>query len=177
MNREKSKDNILMNSLDYIYNNGLENFSMRKLASKLNCQPASIYYYYASKEDILNDLFFYIHNKFINNIELILDKDFNIETFVRFVINNALKNRKEYIFLNKYVKSSFLSKENFKLSKSMYQDLYNQMTTKIEFKPSKEDFLILIGTTYQLIKLEGKEKRDIDIELIINKLVKMMEVN
>lgn len=177
MKKEKNKDNILNSSLAYISKNGLENFSMRKLANSLQCQPASIYYYYESKEEILNDLYLKIRNDFINSFEIIMEPQLSKHDFIRFIIENALEHREEYIFLNNYVKSSFMNRENIRLAKSMNDDISHKMRVKLGPNPSKEDFIILTGTIYQLVKLEKKDYQRININLIIDKLIMMMEVN
>ena len=49
------KEKIIDASLDYIWKNGIENFSMRKLSIELKCSAPSIYHYYSSKEILFSN--------------------------------------------------------------------------------------------------------------------------
>ena len=60
-NHKKSKANlskelIIQTALRMIEENGLEGFSLRKLAHKLNCEAMSIYYHMKNKEQILDQI-------------------------------------------------------------------------------------------------------------------------
>ena len=51
-----SKDLIIQAALGMIEENGIEGFSLRKLAQKLNCEAMSIYYHMKNKEQILDQI-------------------------------------------------------------------------------------------------------------------------
>lgn len=51
--RDQIRQKILDNALGLIADEGLENFSLRRLAGRIDYSPAAIYKYYGSKEEIL----------------------------------------------------------------------------------------------------------------------------
>lgn len=51
-----SKDLIIKTALWMIEENGIDGFSLRKLAQKLNCEAMSIYYHMKNKEQILDQI-------------------------------------------------------------------------------------------------------------------------
>ena len=51
-----SKDLIIQTALWMIEENGIDGFSLRKLAHKLNCEAMSIYYHMKNKEQILDQI-------------------------------------------------------------------------------------------------------------------------
>ncbi len=67
-NHKKSKANlskelIIQTALRMIEENGLEGFSLRKLAHKLNCEAMSIYYHMKNKEQILDQIVDFLVSK------------------------------------------------------------------------------------------------------------------
>lgn len=67
-NHKKSKANlskelIIQTALRMIEENGLEGFSLRKLAQKLNCEAMSIYYHMKNKEQILDQIVDFLISK------------------------------------------------------------------------------------------------------------------
>ncbi|MEQ1159514.1 TetR family transcriptional regulator [Acinetobacter calcoaceticus] len=51
-----SKDLIIRAALEMIEEQGIESFSLRKLAQKLDCEAMSIYYHMKNKEEILDQI-------------------------------------------------------------------------------------------------------------------------
>ena len=66
-----SKDLIIQAALGMIEQNGIEGFSLRKLAQKLNCEAMSIYYHMKNKEQILDQIvdFLILKINFKNQID------------------------------------------------------------------------------------------------------------
>ncbi|MHC1781198.1 MAG: TetR/AcrR family transcriptional regulator [Anaerolineaceae bacterium] len=50
---DQTRQKIMETTLELIASEGLDNFSLRKLANMIDYSPAAIYKYFASKEDIL----------------------------------------------------------------------------------------------------------------------------
>lgn len=53
---DQTRQKILENALELIASEGLENFSLRRLAGRIDYSPAALYNYYGSKEEILDAL-------------------------------------------------------------------------------------------------------------------------
>lgn len=58
-----SKDLIIQTALGMIEEQGIEGFSLRKLAQKLNCEAMSIYYHMKNKEQILDQIVDFLISK------------------------------------------------------------------------------------------------------------------
>ncbi|WP_335954687.1 TetR/AcrR family transcriptional regulator [Acinetobacter guillouiae] len=58
-----SKDLIIQTALWMIEENGIDGFSLRKLAQKLNCEAMSIYYHMKNKEQILDQIVDFLVSK------------------------------------------------------------------------------------------------------------------
>jgi len=54
--REDLKQTILKDASTIIQVHGIQQFSMRKLATKLDCSPSTLYLYFKNKDAILNQL-------------------------------------------------------------------------------------------------------------------------
>ena len=62
--KEKTLANISVTAIKMIVNLGFDGFSMHKLAKAANISVATIYIYFANKEDLLNKLFLEVDQKF-----------------------------------------------------------------------------------------------------------------
>lgn len=97
---KKYKDKILTTALGMITKNGFENFSMRKLAAKLNITATTIYNYYSSKDEIY--LYILIHGfdrlygVLLDAYELHSDADDKIKGFIKAYIEFGIKNANYY---------------------------------------------------------------------------------
>lgn len=58
-----SKDLIIRTALEMIEEQGIESFSLRKLAQKLDCEAMSIYYHMKNKEEILDQIVDFLISK------------------------------------------------------------------------------------------------------------------
>ena len=67
-----SKEDILREALDIIAFDGIENLSLAVLASRLDMNKSSLYHWFGSKEDILDEAFAYGHR-------LLMAKGFRLE--------------------------------------------------------------------------------------------------
>ncbi len=71
-----SKEDILQSALDIIAFDGIDKLSMTSLADKLGVNKSSLYHWFASKEDILEECFAYGHRKLMaKGFRLSLDDD------------------------------------------------------------------------------------------------------
>ncbi|WP_423364495.1 TetR/AcrR family transcriptional regulator [Mycoplasma sp. P36-A1] len=166
-----SRDKILLESLNVIKENGLENFSMRKLAEVLKIKPASIYHYFKSKEEILNAI--YIHG-----VDLLIEsenmdaKDF--EEYFLIHIKNLLENKIWFRFVFRYREAAFLTDETKVMAKKyqkVQQETFNKMLEeKSYFKKTEENRFIIEGTILQLMYANRKIS-DKQLKIVIRKLL------
>lgn len=101
------KNMIIDVAFKYIIENGLEEFSIAKLAAKLECTKSSIYNYFKSKDDLLNQMFVVKTMALAENIDL----DGDPEEIIRQYAHNSIKNRDVFTFFHKYSHSTFINKE------------------------------------------------------------------
>lgn len=79
-----SRDTILELALKLIDEQGFSAFSMRQLGHALHVEAMSIYYYFESKEDILDGLFHLWHVKFSERLDHATIDDMKPEAVVRY---------------------------------------------------------------------------------------------
>ncbi|MDR3214652.1 MAG: TetR/AcrR family transcriptional regulator [Bacilli bacterium] len=171
----KKNDKIFKSSFKLINDYGLENFSMRKLANELGCQPAAIYYYYHSKDDLLNDLYISIYNKYF----LVKDQEFNsLEEHLYDLYERVLKHRDEYIFLIHNFKASFLYSDSIKQLMKYNRLEFDKIQTYLEKDFNIYDFLIINSSLYYLAtsfdkqyELIKKRNKDFDLKKYVKKIV------
>lgn len=99
---------IINVAFNLIIENGLEEFSIAKLANKLECTKSSIYNYFKSKDELLNQIF-------IEKTKL-LTQDMSFEDtpekLIRQYAHNCIDNRDVFIFFHKYSHSNFVNHES-----------------------------------------------------------------
>lgn len=121
--------NLIINvAFNLITDNGLEGFSIAKLANELDCTKSSIYNYFKSKDDLLNQIF-------IEKTKLLalgISSDDDPEVVIRTYAHNCVNNRDVFSFFHKYAHSNFISKET-----------WNEIRREIEM--TKEVVRVLVG--------------------------------
>ena len=162
------KKKILKASYKLIKKIGLENFSMRKLASELNCQPASIYYYYETKNDILNDLYLSLYLKYFD----IRDNKYDsLEDYLFDLCIRVQKHHKEYLFFIRHMHSHFLSKETKKIINSYHEYSRDLVSSFVAGKMvSCPDFVIINGTIIELAFMNQSKFSEEEIKVLVNKI-------
>ncbi|NLF45273.1 MAG: TetR/AcrR family transcriptional regulator [Syntrophomonadaceae bacterium] len=97
---KKYKDKIMVTALGMITKNGFENFSMRKLAAKLNITATTIYNYYSSKDEIYLYIlimgFDHLYEDLMDAHESHFDVDEKIRAFIKAYIDFGIKNANYY---------------------------------------------------------------------------------
>lgn len=156
-----------MTSLKLINSNGLENFSMRKLASELDCQPASIYHHYANKNEILNSLYVTLHETFFSDLFSIAD----LHTSLVLTCKKVQTEREAFLFLKQYRKASFLTDESKeKIGKCQFKYHSEFETALASKKKNKIDYLIAMGPISEIVA-QNLELSDDEIELLVTKIM------
>lgn len=98
---------IINVAFNLIIDNGLEGFSIAKLANELECTKSSIYNYFKSKDDLLNQIF--IEKTKLLAFDIKAEDD--PEKVIRQYAHNCINNREVFTFFHKYSHSNFVNKE------------------------------------------------------------------
>jgi len=155
-----TKNLILKTSFNYINENGIENFSMRQVATVLDCAAPSIYHHFASKEVLFNELFLMITEKLYSKIDVTSNTDENIKS-IYFV---SLKNRQEYLFVQREQKSKLLSTEtkNILKKKASQRQKYFLKQYNLTIEDADTIYFLIFGPLHELINLNVQDQAIID---------------
>lgn len=163
-----NKQKILDVSFDLISDNGLENFTMRKLSQTLGVQAPTIYYYYKSKDDILNAVF-------LDTISLFFDdEDYDdLEEFFYNYGKSVQENRRRYLFMLKSLKASFLNDENKEKLKE-YKEGIERFFIKYR-KSSNVNRILTMGPFIEIAIFDQINLNDDELRLIAKKICFMLK--
>lgn len=164
-----SKEDIIKKSMKLINKVGLENFSVRKLAKKMNCQPSSLYHHFESKEDLLNEIYMYVHNRYHVNV---LDKTDSLEGMLYKSFKHVVDYPDEFIFSRKNRMAKFLTKENIK---KLEHDREGRMHYFKDYFNKDNDplttYIIISGVSFELAMSSKKMKIDDErIKMLVKKV-------
>lgn len=170
-----NRDDILEKSFMIIDQEGLDQFSMRKLAEILEIKPASIYHYYKNKNDILSELFLRIFNKFLVSEKKSYD---SVEDYLYDHCKLVQNNRREYIFLLKYRKAGFLSKEIIAGMKAAKEKNFARLKEEfVDVEFSLVLHLLINGPITELAFYEKNNKKNYKLsDEELKELVKRMSI-
>lgn len=164
-----NKKLILKTSFQVIQKTGLEGFTMRELARALNCQPASIYHYYANKNDILNDLYMKIYNSFFS--DLIIEEG-KLEEYLFEFCSRVQLHRKKYLFVIKHAHAKFLYKENIQeIRESKKRDLVVMKKILDVEDLDVVDYLLIKGPINELAFLEDSKLSELQLHKMVSRMI------
>lgn len=86
---EEAKQNILSAAFDIVYTEGLSQFSLSKVAAKADITKAGIYWYFESKEALLNDMALTLKNTFITPVQSILQQPNSAKQKIKLIIDTV----------------------------------------------------------------------------------------
>jgi AcrR family transcriptional regulator len=125
------KEEILKAFLELIIKNGFHATPMSLVANTSRISIGTIYHYFKSKEDLINELYSTLKEKFGSNLKLKDNIDLNPKD--RFFLNCRniflyyIENPSDFLFFEQYDNSPFISKktkeENFKHYKFLWDFL------------------------------------------------------
>lgn len=165
------KKEIMEISLDMIVDKGLENFSMRKLADEMNCKASSLYHYFKTKDEILNELF--ICSFLIINSDFCVEGIYpNFEEMLYNYYSISQKYRNEYIFIKNNFYAQFLNEE----AKQLVIDFH--LRTKLYFEKNYKNnqyhvtnYLISAGPLNELVNNKDIHLNEDDLRLLVRKII------
>ena len=66
----ETKEKILLGMLDLVAETGLEKASIGRLCKKIKVSPGNVYFYFSSKVELLNTLYYYCINSLIEAVDI-----------------------------------------------------------------------------------------------------------
>lgn len=132
---KEAKENIIAAAFDVISTEGLSQFTLSKVAAKANITKANIYWYFDSKEELLNDMALTLKNIFIYQIQSIYQQPISAKEKIRLIIegvNSSDISHNCFLILKIFfeVKSSDSSVENIiRNGYKEYLDIVNLIFT------------------------------------------------
>lgn len=169
---------ILQSTLKLINENGFHGTPVSSIAIDSQVAVGTIYRYFKSKEDIINELYTYVKTDFNNAIKKGMYDDISVRAeyylkwrnMVDYHINNPLEAR----FIDQYSASPYIKQDVVKSNLEKYshlRDLYNRaIELNIIRKISYEAVIIvMIGTVNQLYRIYNSKMLNVN-EKIINEV-------
>ncbi len=107
------KTAIFQATLNLIAKQGFHGTSMFEIAKKAKVAAGTIYHYFSGKEELINELYLYVLDKLDDRLLTGFDKARRIEDNLRTLwvnwINFYIANPKEFLFLEQYSSSPFVT--------------------------------------------------------------------
>ncbi len=155
------KDLIIDKAFKVIVQNGLEGFSIAKLAKELDCTKSSIYNYFNSKDDLLNQIFVTKTKLLKEGIDINEDDP---DVIIRKYAHNCIENRDVFTFFHKYAHSNFVNKETMneikkeiKMTQQVVHDLAEKYATSSEVNPIIIEALIFGPIHGLVMRTKGQD--------------------
>ncbi|MDR1245591.1 MAG: TetR/AcrR family transcriptional regulator [Clostridiales Family XIII bacterium] len=154
--REKSqekKNGILQATLELVADQGFHGTSISQIANKAGVNVGSIYYYFESKDDILNALYLDCKTRITQRAFCHCTESDSAEKRLKFMIRNIIEyfseNQRELAFIVQYENSPYLaniiSTEKYANILKPYIDLFNELRAENVIKE------LPIGVLHSLI--------------------------
>ena len=157
------KEAIFQAMLELITKHGFHSSPMSEVAKQANVAAGTIYHYFKSKDELICALYMKLREKFVENLFKTDDstrpfKD-RFRQFYLQMIQEAIKNPKEFYFLEQFSNSPFVTnipKANLQaLDQPMYDFLRKAIFTQaLRDIPPKILVAFVIGSANSIIKLQ-----------------------
>jgi TetR/AcrR family transcriptional repressor of multidrug resistance operon len=151
---------IRKEAIKMIVAHGFDGLSMQKLAKAAKISPSTIYVYFKSREDLVNQLYFEVQQKFENDALQGFDSIMNFEEglWIQWInrYKNIQENPTEFYFSEQF-RNSPLIKHN-KSAQSAFRESMNQFFSnavknkEIEKLPVEIFWAVAYGAFYILVK-------------------------
>ena len=157
------KEAIFQAMLELISKHGFHSSPMSEVAKQANVAAGTIYHYFKSKDELICALYIRLKEKFVENLFKTDDstKSFKdrFRHFYLQMIQEAIKNPKEFYFLEQFSNSPFINnipKANLQaLDQPMYDFLRKAVFTQVlRDIPPKILVAFVIGSANSIIKLQ-----------------------
>ncbi len=168
--------NLIINvAFDFIIKNGLEQFSIAKLANELECTKSSLYNYFKSKDDLLNQMFVTKTQALAEGIDL----DMEPEDVIRRYAHNCINNRDTFVFFHRYSHASFINKETMcevKREMKMTREVVDSFVAKYASSSNTNPVIIealVFGPIHGLVMRHNK---DADLNITSNDIDALVDI-
>lgn len=142
-------DVIFESSLNLIYKEGIAGLTMAKIAKSANIATGTLYVYFESKEQLLNELYKYLRNKSLNRFLSGYDKEKPFKIRLKIVWINYLKHRIEYyeesVFMEQYYRSPYITDNQKKITESLKTPIHELL------QRGKKEMLIKQSTDIEML--------------------------
>jgi len=142
-------DVIFESSLSLIYKEGIAGLTMAKIAKSANIATGTLYVYFESKEQLLNELYKYLRNKSLNRFLSGYDKEKPFKIRLKIVWINYLKHRIEYyeesVFMEQYYRSPYITDNQKKIAESLKTPIHELL------QRGKKEMLIKQNTDIEML--------------------------
>lgn len=147
-------------AIEMIVNDGFDGLSMKKLALKAKISPSTIYVYFKSREDLLNQLFIDIQDKFekdaLNNFSADLNFEAGLWLQWKNRLKNITKNPLNFQFYEQFRNSPLIKHKDIKptIFRKVMNDFVENAVRKKEIKnvPSEIFWAVAYGPFYILVQ-------------------------
>ncbi len=168
---------IIEASFEIISNEGLDGFSLSKLASKLGCTKSSLYNHFKNKDEILNNLFLEYHQRMFSSFKEIENPIEAYEHYVRYCLSNMGTFRFFYSY-SRHIKFDDETKLSFHKDKKLLEDLIMKVA-KIQ-DCEYDNFTIisglLLGPIFSVVMRnnhgEAEPLTEVEIDLLISSMLR-----
>lgn len=151
---------IRQEAIKMIVENGFDGFSMQKLAKKAAISPSTIYVYFKSREDLVNQLYIDVHNRFEKEALIGFDAHLKFEEGLwlqwKNRLENILRNPMEYRFHEQFRNSPLIKMNGMQqtLFRKIMNDFVKNAVTRKEIPdlPVEVFWTVAYGPFYTLIK-------------------------
>lgn len=163
----KGKDEIRMQALDILSFDGIEELTMSELAKKVGLTKASLYHYYKSKDEILDDIFIEGHKKLMQHgfyQKLSGDAEDNLKALA-FNWIDLFRDEENYMYLRAVTSMHLTDRRAEDEYRALSLMLQGQSDVLIQHITGKEEKLLSdLFSSLLFSKLEGLLEEDWDIE-------------
>jgi AcrR family transcriptional regulator len=157
---------IRQKAIEMIVNEGFYGLSMQKLAKSANISASTIYVYFKSREDLLNQLFIEVQNKFETDALTNFSSDLPFEEGLWLQWKNRLKNIKRnplhFQFHEQFRNSPLINHKDIKptyFQKAMNDFVENAVRKKeIKKSPPEVFWALAFGPFYILVNFHLAQK-------------------
>ena len=157
------KEAIFQAMLELISKHGFHSSPMSEVAKQADVAAGTIYHYFKSKDELICALYIRLREKFVENLfknddttKIFKDR---FRHFYLQMIQEAIKNPKEFYFLEQFANSPFISTiaktEKIRLEQPIYDFLRKAVFTQIlRDIPPKILIAFVMGSATSIIKLQ-----------------------
>jgi AcrR family transcriptional regulator len=175
------KKELLESCFDFFGKKGYSNATMREIATEIGVSTGSLYHYFPTKEDILDNMFDYIIEK--NTLEhiLIINEDDSVEERVNTLMDFWMQNQEFYqnVMLLAIDLNRKKTKKIEKLFKGFFDFYTNMLSDKLNISEnfSKSIIIQLLGLLFHSILSKEKVSYNDQLNMVKDVLISIFHTN